>query len=143
MNVSANGSRVRLFRDVAAITMDLNGVERLALNPLGGADTITVNDLTGTDLKTTDVNLAATGGGDAQADTVITNGTAGADRVEVGSSKAGAVLVSGLAAQVQMTGSEAANDRLRVNTLAGNDEVKVAQGVADLITAIVDLGADE
>ena len=27
IDVSANGSRVRLFRDVAAITMDLNGIE--------------------------------------------------------------------------------------------------------------------
>jgi hypothetical protein len=66
MDVSANGSRVRLFRDVAAVTMDLNGLERLELNALGGADTITVNDLTGTDLKATAIDLAATGGGDAQ-----------------------------------------------------------------------------
>jgi hypothetical protein len=60
---------VRLFRDVANITMDLNAVERLELNALAGADTITVNDLTGTDLNATDIDLAATGGGgDAQAD---------------------------------------------------------------------------
>ena len=144
MDVSANGSRVRLFRDVAAITMDLNGVERLELNALGGADTITVNDLTGTDLKTTAIDLAATGGGgDAQADTVITNATPGDDHVTVGSSKAGSVLVSGLAAQVQVTGSEAANDTLRINTLAGKDDVKVAPDVTDLIKTIVDLGADD
>jgi Ca2+-binding RTX toxin-like protein len=88
LDVSANGSRVRLFRDVAAITMDLNGIERLELNALGGADTITVYDLTGTDLKATAVDLAATGGGDAQADTVITNGTNKADRVRVTRSRA-------------------------------------------------------
>src|SRR5947209_1069958 len=48
MDISANGSRVRLTRDVANITMDLNGVEKINLNTLGGADKITVNDLTGT-----------------------------------------------------------------------------------------------
>src|SRR6202040_510459 len=49
MDISANGGRVRFFRDVANITMDLNGVENIQVNALGGADTITVNDLTGTD----------------------------------------------------------------------------------------------
>jgi len=76
MDVSANGPRVRLFRDVAAITMDLDAVERLELNTLGGADTITVNDLTATDLNTADVDLSASAGGsDTQPDTVITNAT--------------------------------------------------------------------
>ena len=51
IDISANGSRVRLFRDVGNVTMDLNGVENIQLNALGGADTITVNDLTGTDVK--------------------------------------------------------------------------------------------
>ena len=29
IDISANGERVRLFRDVGAVTMDLNGVERI------------------------------------------------------------------------------------------------------------------
>ena len=54
----------RLFtRDVASITMDLNGVERIQFNALGGADNITVNDLTGTDVKQVTINLAGTLGG--------------------------------------------------------------------------------
>ena len=48
IDISANGDRVRLFRDVGNVTMDLHGVEHIQLNALGGADTITVNDLTGT-----------------------------------------------------------------------------------------------
>ena len=39
---------LRLFRDVGNVTMDLNGVEQVNFDALGGADTITVNDLTGT-----------------------------------------------------------------------------------------------
>ena len=52
MEVLANGSRVLFTRDVAGITMDLNGIERLALRTLGGADTVFVGDLAGTALKT-------------------------------------------------------------------------------------------
>ena len=86
IDVSANGSRVRLFRDVANITMDLNGIEALDLNTFGSADNVTVGDLAGTDLEKANVDLSATPGsgvGDGAADTVIENGTAGADRVHV------------------------------------------------------------
>src|SRR4029077_10107762 len=38
IDISANGGRVRFTRDVAAITMDLNGVERTDFHALGGAD---------------------------------------------------------------------------------------------------------
>ena len=83
IDLSANGSRVRLFRDVGNVTMDLNGVEQVNVNALGGADTITVNDLTGTGVTQVNIDLASTPGsgtGDGQADTVIVNGTAGNDR---------------------------------------------------------------
>ena len=39
---------LRLFRDVGNVTMDVNGVEQINVAALGGADTLTVNDLTGT-----------------------------------------------------------------------------------------------
>ena len=50
IDVSANGGRVRFTRDVANIVMDLNDVESIDVKALGGADTITVNDLSGTDV---------------------------------------------------------------------------------------------
>ncbi len=46
-DVSANGSRVRFTRDVGAIVMDLAGIEEIDLNALGGADRLTVNDVSG------------------------------------------------------------------------------------------------
>ena len=71
---------MRFTRDVANITMDLNDVETIDFNALGGADTITVNDLTGTDVtRSTSTSAAAGGGGDGAADTVIVNGTNGDD----------------------------------------------------------------
>ncbi len=48
INISANGHHVRFTRDVANITMDLNNIEQIDFTARGGADNITVNDLTGT-----------------------------------------------------------------------------------------------
>src|SRR5947208_808894 len=50
-DISANGPRARLSRNVGAVVMDLNSIEQIKLTALGGADTITVNDLGGTDVK--------------------------------------------------------------------------------------------
>ena len=128
-DVSANGERVRLSRNVGTVTMDLNDVEQVNLNTLGGADTITVNDLSGTDVTLVNVGLAATGGaGDGAADTVIVNGTDGDDVLIVNGNTDGTTLF-GLATMVNIIGAEAANDRLIVSAGAGADAVE-ASGLA-------------
>ena len=130
---SANGARVRFTRDVGNIVMDLNDVEMLNLNALGGVDTLTVNDLAGTKLTSINVDLAAIGGvGDAQPDTVIVNGTESADTIYL-SANAGTVEVSGLAALVRIRHSEAANDDLIVNGLGDLDYINTGPGVTTLI----------
>jgi Ca2+-binding RTX toxin-like protein len=97
IDVSANGSRVRLLRNIANVNTDLGGVERIELDALGGSDTIVAGDTTGTELDTFAVNLAAFGGaGDAAGDAVIANGTDGADAVRISRSGAQA-RVTGLA----------------------------------------------
>ena len=63
IDISANGGRARFTRDVANITMDLDNVEQIQFNALGGADNITVNDLAGTDVTQVAIDLAATPGG--------------------------------------------------------------------------------
>jgi Ca2+-binding RTX toxin-like protein len=143
IHVSPNGSNVRLTRNVAGITMDIDDVESTNIRALGGADTITVDDLRGTGLAAANVDLSGfDGNGDAAADTVVVNGSDRAERVRV--DRAGSqVLTTGLAAQTTITGSEAANDVLRVNTLGGRDDVQVAPDVSTLITPVVDLGADQ
>ena len=60
MDVSANGGRVRFTRDVGNIVMDLNDVESILVKALGGADTLTVNDLSGTDVTNVAPDLSAT-----------------------------------------------------------------------------------
>src|SRR5207244_2352900 len=106
IDLSANGSRLRLFRDVGNVVMDVNGVEQVNVAVLGGSDTITVNDLSGTGVAQVNLSLqAATGGGDGKADSVIINGTAGDDAVGV-TGGAGGVDVLGLAAKVHIVGAE-------------------------------------
>ena len=102
INISANGSRVLFTRDVANITMDLNGIENVQFDARGGADNITVNDLTGTDVKQVGIDLGAipgTPGGDGQVDTVVIDGTAGNDVINITENN-GVVTVTGLASTV-------------------------------------------
>jgi hypothetical protein len=143
IDISANAGRVRFTRNIAVIATDLAGVERIGFNAFGGADTITVNDLSGTDATTVDLDLNIFGGGpDAEIDTVIVNGTGGPDAVNI--TRSGAqVLATGLAAQMRITGSEALSDTLGVRTLGGDDNVVVAPDVIELIATAVDLGADD
>ena len=123
IDVSANGSRVRLTRDIAAITMDFAGIEGLNVRTLGGADTVTVNDLSGTDLDSANVDLSAFDGtGDGAADTVIANGTDAADDVAV-SSDAGTDVVSRASTKVSVTGGEPTLDNVNVATLGGDDTI--------------------
>jgi hypothetical protein len=139
---SADGSHVRFTRNVAAIVMDLDNVEGLALRSLGGVDQVTVGDLSGTDMKTAAVDLGAFDGTpDATSDTVTVTGTAQRDNVAV-TKAGGQVLVKGLPTQTTIAGSDPGIDLLRVNTLDGDDNVTVAPDVADLMATAVDLGAD-
>ena len=133
ISLTANGSRARFTRDVANITMDLGGVEHVNFLALGGADTISVADLSGTDVAQTSIDLGATGGaGDAAADNVVVNGTGAADNVTVAGS-AGSTSVSGLHSTVLVSHAEAANDRLTVNAGGGDDAVSASGLHADAI----------
>jgi len=140
IDISANGQRVRFSRNVANITMDLNGVEAIAFNALGGTDRIVVNDLSGTDVTDVQIDLSATGGGgDASADDVVVNGTNGSDVIIVSGSDSNAQVI-GLAAKVSITGAEPNNDRLQINALAGDDVVDASSLASNTIQLVVDAG---
>ncbi|MGB7278838.1 MAG: calcium-binding protein [Pseudolabrys sp.] len=114
IDISANGSRVLLTRDVGTITMDVNGTETIDVNASDGADNITVNDLTGTDVEQVAIDLGggAAGGGDGQEDTVSINAPKGAIRV---TDHNGVVTVSSLASTVTISNFEADADHLVIN----------------------------
>jgi Ca2+-binding RTX toxin-like protein len=143
INVLANGGRALFTRDIANVVMDLNDVERIDFNALGGADRVTVHDLSGTDVVEVNVNLAGTlngGAGDSAADQVIVNGTGGDDIALIVGDASG-VSVLGLAAQVNITRSEAALDRLHIVTGDGDDVIEASGVQAGAIGLVLDGGA--
>jgi Ca2+-binding RTX toxin-like protein len=121
IDISANGSRVRFTRDVANIVMDVNGVEHVNFNALGGSDNITVNDLTGTDVNQVNLDLGAN---DGAADTVTINATAGSDVIIV-TEHNGIITVSGLGTEVNITDA-GAGDKLVINGLDGDDVIQAS-----------------
>jgi len=124
ITMTANGGRLNFLRDVGNIKMDTDGVETVDFNALGGTDNVTVNDLTGTDVTETNLDLAGTLGGgaaDGAVDNVVVNGTDGDDSINIDGNGSGAD-VTGLATAVSVTHADQ-GDSLSVNTLGGVDQV--------------------
>ena len=135
-DLSANGDRLRFFRNLGTIVMDVNEVEQVDLEALGGVDTVTVNDLSATDVRKVNIDLEGTKGsatGDGAADRIIINGTED-DDVALISGSAGAMLVTGLAAEVNITNAEGAFDQLAVNGLDGDDTIDASDLAAGVVS---------
>jgi Ca2+-binding RTX toxin-like protein len=122
--ISANGPGVKFAR--ANGNIDLNGVERIQFEAQGDhADNITINDLTGTDVKEVAIDLGA----DDQADTVSINATKG-QAITV-TDKNGVVTVSGLASDVTISNFEEDRDHLVIN----GQPVTVTDGQTVIVAA--------
>src|SRR5262249_7661292 len=137
--LSANGNRFKLFRDVGNVTMDTAGVETVDVNALGGADLVTVGDLSGTEVTSVNVDLASTLGGtagDAALDHVVVTGTPGNDTLAVsGDSNAGKV------ARLPPTAAilhPEPSDRLDIDSLGGIDVVGTGGLAAGAMQAFFD-----
>ena len=138
VTMSANFGRLTFFRNPGNITMDTDNVEIVDFNALGGSDSVTVNDLAGTGVKQTNLDLAGTLGGsaaDGAIDNVVVNATKGDDTINVDGSRAG-VDVTGLADAVSIKHADP-TDVLSVNSVAGKDNVSV-NGVAGLMQLLID-----
>jgi Ca2+-binding RTX toxin-like protein len=138
VTMSANGGRLTFFRVQGNVTMDTDDVEIVDDNPVGGADSVTVNDLTGTDVTQTNIDLAGAfdgSAGDGANDSVVVNGTNGDDNIAINGNGSGAD-VTGLATAVSVKHAEP-TDSLSVNTLAGTDHV-TTNGVAGVLQVLVD-----
>jgi Ca2+-binding RTX toxin-like protein len=139
-DVSANGRRVRFTRDVGNVVMDVNGLEEIDVNALGGSDLLNVNDVSGTDLTEIQADLAGNqGGDDGSADEVIVNGTDRDDTITA-SGSAGKVRVTGLAATVDIADANAVQDELAINGLGGDDVIDGSGLTADAIRFHADGG---
>jgi Ca2+-binding RTX toxin-like protein len=136
--LTANGGRLTFFRVQGNVTMDTDAIEIVDFNALGGTDNITVNDLTGTDVTQTNIDLASALGGsaaDGALDSVVVNGTNGDDNINITGNGSGAD-VTGLPTAVSVKHADP-TDSLSVNTLEGTDNVLV-NGVAGVLEVLVD-----
>jgi Ca2+-binding RTX toxin-like protein len=126
---------VRLTRDIAAVALDLAGLETVDLRLLGGTDTVTAADLGGTGLNTVTADLAGASGDDAQTDEVAvpTGVVVGRDGT--------ATVVDGLGARLRVVNG-GSGDRVHViGTSAPDERVTVAgTDAADHITALTSEG---
>lgn len=119
IDVLAENGAALLLRDVDAVRMELNDVERVDLQLLGGTDEVRVGDLTGTDLSEIVIDM---GGPDGAADFIVIDGTDGADAVTIGVED-GAIVIEGLGAAIRILNAEAGLDQFLFRGFGGDDIV--------------------
>ncbi|MGO1081100.1 calcium-binding protein [Inquilinus sp. CA228] len=144
VDILANFGRATFFRDVASINMDLNDVERIEFDALGGADKVRIHDLTGTEVNRVDIDLAGTVGGttgDGAIDAVTVEGTAGANGITLWNSGS-TVGVDGLQERVSIQHLEVA-DQLTVDGGAGNDVINAFAVGAGRVSLTLSGGAGD
>ena len=116
-----------LFRsDVGGVTLDVAGVENVAIDAMAGADTVNVDELTTTGVANVSLDLGTDADGDT--DAVVIGASIGADEVVVAADGTDEVLVSGLSAQIIIEGTTDATDTLTVNGFGGDDSLTANDG---------------
>jgi len=95
------------------IVMTLNDVENITVNALAGADTITINDPSGTKVTEFAINLGLNGLGDGAVDKIFINDDDDVQVVNNGNGNLTVLDVSG--ATVHITGFEVGSDQLFIN----------------------------
>jgi Ca2+-binding RTX toxin-like protein len=138
ISIAPNGGRTLLTRDVAAVTQDLNDVEQIEYDALGGVDFLTVNALTGTDMTRVAFRLASTpggGAGDGAVDTLRLIGGTGVDSVSANFA-GGAITATHGATTITVTTVEPANDNLVIEGGDGDDTLAVGVGLASQVATL-------
>jgi hypothetical protein len=132
-HVASSGALVRL-RDGGRAPTTLDGVEEIDAAALGGPDTVTVGDVTGTALQQVSADLGA---GDGSRDRVTLAGTAGRDDASV--LAFGGVAVIGLAPFVQIANAEPA-DHLTIEGRGDEDDLSARSVPAGTMGVTLDGG---
>ena len=129
-SIDPNGSGATFNRPNG--TIDLTDVERIQFEAQGQhSDNITINDLTGTDVKQVALDLGGgAAGGDGQVDKVSINATHG-QAITVADNN-GVVTVSGLTNTMTISNFEANLDQLFIN----GQSITVANGHTVIVAAV-------
>ena len=141
MTLTAVGDQVLITRDVSNMAAILHDVQEVDIAAGGGIDTITVGDMTGTDVGLARIDLSgASGGGDGQVDFVVVNATAEDDHIMV-TVENDAMTIHGLATDIIVTGMES-QDQFVFNLGDGDDTFTAADVVGYGFTVFGDGGDD-
>ena len=143
--VAANGDHAAISVDVGNVALNSLSVERIEIGAAGGADHITIGDLTGTGVQQVAVNLASspTGtSGDGNADTVDVSATGGDDHISI-ANNGKTIVVTGLAEQVTVDGAEAKNDLLTGPWPWWNDTIDASHLATGHINLTIDGGVGD
>jgi hypothetical protein len=151
---------IRIVRDGGAARVDVDDVEKLEINAAGGADKITVHNLSGTDVQEATISLESepgAGTGDNQSDSIVLDGTDGADNVELKGS-ASVCTLTGLPVSVKVLGSDRVRliadgggaaldfgdvETINISVLGGSDTLNILDMTGTDLTQInVNLAAD-
>jgi len=142
--IGAPFHNVHLTRDVGNVALDLNGIEGIDLNAMGGADAITVNDQSVTDIFSISVDLSSPAGvPDGQADTVTLNGTSLDDVGEIDSFSSQISANVSAFPVVNIVGADGPLDMLKVNALAGDDVIDASAFEANAMSLTLNGGEGE
>lgn len=144
VEIFANGERAVFTRQPGNIVMDLNDVERVTFNALGGTDDIVVRDLTGTDVQEVVLNLSNQFLGttpDGEVDRVKVEATSGGDFIDVLGST-GPIFVLGAPALVTVDQFDA-TDALTIAGGDGDDHINGSSAIVNTIRMTFDGGAGD
>ncbi|MDP9188241.1 MAG: hypothetical protein M3O25_03215 [Actinomycetota bacterium] len=126
--LTARGGRAQLLR-ASTPAIDTHSVERLELAAGDGADSLTLNDLSGTDLAEVQADLGS------GADDASIRGTNRADSIDV-SGDSNSVRVDGLATVLTLTDPEP-SDALEIRTAPGADIVDTSGLAPGTLSVII------
>jgi Ca2+-binding RTX toxin-like protein len=106
LRLSADGARSTLVRNIADVTLDMNAVERVDLATLGGIDTVTIGNMSGTTVRRAVVDLSnSIGARDGQPDTVTVSGIVDGSQAAIAAVE-GRIELQGLRTSVGVAGSD-------------------------------------
>ncbi|HEY7007720.1 MAG TPA: hypothetical protein VH395_02200, partial [Jatrophihabitantaceae bacterium] len=131
IDLTANGGRLSVTRNIGHIALDVNRVENIEINPLGGADRVFVHSLIGTDGRTVHIDLAPTSGArDLEPDSITVDGSDHGDIITAAGSGGQASVAVGLAS-VDITHADASLDQLTLRGRGGGDIIAADKLHAD------------
>jgi Ca2+-binding RTX toxin-like protein len=138
ITIGANGQRLRFLRNVGSVTIDADELEQVEYHAVGGADTVEVQSLAGTDVDQVVLRFAALldgSVGDGTSDSVTIVGDNGADSLGA-DAQGGTITATHGLTNITLDAMEPAMDSLSLLGGDGNDSLVVGLGLADQVATL-------